>query len=90
VEGPVNLGNPGEFTVRELAEMVREMTGSASALVHRPLPQDDPRQRRPDIARAGETLGWAPRVPLREGLSHTIAHFREEIAEARRKEARTG
>ena len=90
VEGPVNLGNPGEFTVRELAGMVREMTGSASPLVHRPLPQDDPRQRRPDLARAGTELGWAPKVALRDGLARTIAHFREEIAEARRKEARTG
>ena len=81
VRGPVNLGNPGEFTVRELAEMVRVMTGSSSELVHRPLPQDDPRQRRPDIARAGELLGWAPQVPLRQGLMPTIAHFREEIAE---------
>ena len=81
VRGPVNLGNPGEFTVRELAEMVRTMTGSSSELVHRPLPQDDPRQRRPDISRAGELLGWAPQVPLRQGLMPTIAHFREEIAE---------
>jgi UDP-glucuronate decarboxylase len=89
-EGPVNLGNPGEFTVRELAEMVVEMTGSASPLVHRPLPVDDPQQRRPDIGRAERELGWTPKVPLREGLVQTIAHFREELAEARRKQARTG
>ncbi len=90
VEGPVNLGNPGEFTVRELAEMVLDMTGSSSPVVHRPLPQDDPRQRRPDIGRAERELGWSPKVPLRDGLAQTIAHFREELAEARRKQARTG
>jgi UDP-glucuronate decarboxylase len=90
VEGPVNLGNPGEFTVRELAEMVLDMTGSSSPVVHRPLPQDDPRQRRPDIGRAERELGWSPKVPLRDGLVQTIAHFREELAEARRKQARTG
>ncbi len=89
-EGPVNLGNPGEFTMIELAELVLEMTGSASPLVHRPLPQDDPRQRRPDIGRAERELGWTPKVPLREGLGHTIAHFREELAESRRKQVRTG
>jgi UDP-glucuronate decarboxylase len=86
--GPVNLGNPGEFMVRELAEMVRTMTGSSSELVHRPLPQDDPRQRRPDISRAGRELGWAPTVSLRQGLMPTIAHFREEIAEAPLKKAK--
>ena len=74
--GPVNLGNPGEFSMIELAELVLELTGSASPLVHRALPEDDPRQRRPDIARASERLGWAPSVPLREGLSQTIAYFR--------------
>jgi UDP-glucuronate decarboxylase len=89
-EGPVNLGNPGEFTVRELAEMVLEMTGSASELLHKPLPQDDPRQRRPDITRAATLLEWTPQVALREGLPKTIEHFREEIAEAQRKGARAG
>jgi UDP-glucuronate decarboxylase len=86
--GPVNLGNPGEFTVKELALMVRELTGAGSELVHRPLPQDDPRQRRPDIRRAGEMLDWAPRVPLREGLVPTIAHFRAEIAGTRAQAAK--
>jgi UDP-glucuronate decarboxylase len=74
--GPVNLGNPGEFSMIELAELVIELTGSASRLVHRPLPQDDPRQRRPDIALASEMLGWAPKVALRDGLAETIAYFR--------------
>ncbi|TNC71661.1 UDP-glucuronic acid decarboxylase family protein [Rubellimicrobium roseum] len=88
--GPVNLGNPGEFTIRELADLVLEMTGSDSAVVQRPLPQDDPRQRRPDIGRARELLGWEPRVPLREGLSRTIAQFREELAPGRRQAAQAG
>jgi UDP-glucuronate decarboxylase len=82
--GPVNLGNPGEFTIRELAEMTIEMTGSKSKLVFQPLPADDPKQRQPDIGLAKETLGWEPRVPLREGLGRTIEYFdrllREKIA----------
>jgi UDP-glucuronate decarboxylase len=89
VQGPVNLGNPGEFTVQELAKMVLAQTGSASPVVHRPLPQDDPRQRRPDITRARTELGWSPAVPLQDGLQRTIQHFREEITEGRRKGART-
>jgi UDP-glucuronate decarboxylase len=72
---PVNLGNPGEFTILELAEMVIEMTGSRSRMVFMPLPQDDPRQRRPDITRAGEVLGWTPKIPLAEGLRRTINYF---------------
>ena len=75
VTGPVNLGNPGEFTIRQLAEQVIEMTGTRSKLVHRPLPQDDPRQRRPDISLAGEVLDWRPTIQLREGLAKTIAYF---------------
>ncbi len=75
VTGPVNLGNPGEFTIRELADLVRELTGSGSPVEHRPLPPDDPRQRRPDIALAGQLLGWAPEIPLREGLARTIRYF---------------
>ena len=75
VTGPVNLGNPGEFTIRQLAELVIELTGSASKLVFKPLPSDDPLQRQPDITLARETLGWEPAVPLREGLVHTIAYF---------------
>ncbi len=76
VTGPVNLGNPGEFTIRQLAETVVEMTGARSRLVHRPLPQDDPRQRRPDLARAEAELGWRPSTALRDGLARTIAYFR--------------
>lgn len=74
--GPVNLGNPGEFTVRELAELVLEMTGSSSTLRSLPLPVDDPKRRRPDIGRAGVLLGWKPVTPLREGLVQTIEYFR--------------
>ncbi len=80
VTGPVNLGNPGEFTIRELADLVRELTGSTSEIVHRPLPPDDPRQRRPDIAQAEELLGWAPTIPLREGLARTIDYFRTVLS----------
>jgi UDP-glucuronate decarboxylase len=73
--GPVNLGNPGEFTIRELAELVLELTGSKSKIVNRPLPQDDPARRRPDIERARELLGWQPAVALREGLTRSIPYF---------------
>ena len=76
VTGPVNLGNPGEFTMIELAELVLRTTGSKSKLKHLPLPADDPKQRRPDITRARETLGWEPKVPLAEGLRHTVDYFR--------------
>ncbi|HVG49301.1 MAG TPA: UDP-glucuronic acid decarboxylase family protein [Rubellimicrobium sp.] len=89
-KGPVNIGNPDEFTVRELADMVLEMTGSNSSIGHNPMPQDDPRQRRPDITRAGAELGWQPTIPLRDGLTRTIAHFREALAQGKRKEARVG
>jgi UDP-glucuronate decarboxylase len=75
--GPVNLGNPGEFTILELANLVRELAGSKSEIVFRPLPQDDPVRRRPDITLAKEKLGWEPSVPLRDGLVRTIAYFRE-------------
>jgi UDP-glucuronate decarboxylase len=80
--GPVNLGNPGEFTMIELAEQVLELTGSKSKLVKRPLPQDDPKQRRPDITKAREKLGYEPRVPLRAGLAPTIDYFKHAIANA--------
>ena len=73
--GPVNLGNPGEFTMLQLAQLVLELTGSKSPLVHKPLPADDPKQRRPVIDVARDRLGWAPRTPLREGLVKTIAYF---------------
>ena len=72
---PTNVGNPDEFTVRELADIVLELTGSQSRIVSKPLPTDDPRVRRPDITRARETLGWSPKVPLREGLKRTIEWF---------------
>ncbi len=75
VTGPMNLGNPSEFTMRQLAELVRDLTGSRSPLVHRPLPDDDPRQRRPDITLAKSKLGWYPTVPLEEGLKATIGYF---------------
>jgi len=75
VTGPVNLGNPGEFTMIELAENVIELTGSKSKLVFEPLPADDPKQRKPDITLAKEKLGWEPIVPLREGLKKTIEYF---------------
>ena len=74
---PTNVGNPDEFTVRELADLVLELTGSKSKLVSKPLPPDDPKVRRPDITRARETLAWSPRVPLREGLRMTIEWFKE-------------
>lgn len=77
VTGPINLGNPGEFTIRELAELVIELTGSKSELTHKPLPQDDPKQRQPNITLAKENLDWQPTVPLKEGLGHTIKYFDE-------------
>ena len=75
ISGPINLGNPVEFTIRELAELVVEMTGSKSELVFRPLPQDDPMQRKPDITLARATLGWEPTIALRQGLVKTIEYF---------------
>ena len=77
VTGPINLGNPREFTIRQLAELVLELVGGSSRLITRPLPQDDPRQRQPDISAAVGTLGWTPTVELREGLQKTIAYFDE-------------
>jgi nucleoside-diphosphate-sugar epimerase len=73
---PTNLGNPREFTVRQLAQKVIALTGSHSAIVERPLPTDDPKVRQPDIARARATLGWEPHVELDEGLQRTIPYFR--------------
>ena len=80
--GPVNLGNPGEFTVLDLAQLVIDMTGTAAQVVMRPLPTDDPRQRCPDISRAAALLDWRPTTDLRTGLAATIAYFREELARA--------
>lgn len=79
---PINLGNPGEFTVRQLAEKVLQQVGGDSELQQKPLPQDDPRQRQPDIGLAREMLGWAPKVPLDQGLEHTIGYFRNLLAGA--------
>jgi UDP-glucuronate decarboxylase len=75
VTGPINLGNPREFTMNELARLVLELTGSASKIVHRPLPEDDPKQRQPNISQAQSRLSWNPAVELREGLTRTIAYF---------------
>ena len=80
--GPVNLGNPGEFTIRQLAEKVIEMTGSSSKLVFQALPPDDPTQRKPDISLAQSKLGWTPQVALQEGLAKTIAYFDGMLAKA--------
>ncbi|MBZ5608716.1 MAG: SDR family oxidoreductase [Acidobacteriia bacterium] len=79
--GPVNIGNPNEFTIRELADTVVSLTGSRSEIVHLPLPQDDPVQRRPDISLAKEKLGWQPQVPLKEGLVRTIEYFEKRLSE---------
>ena len=82
--GPINLGNPGEFSMLELASLVREITGSESKMVYQPLPTDDPTQRQPDITLAKEKLGWEPTVPLREGLQRTIDWFKSiDITEYR-------
>ncbi|MDP9141742.1 MAG: NAD-dependent epimerase/dehydratase family protein, partial [Pseudomonadota bacterium] len=83
VTGPINLGNPGEFTIRALAEQVIDLTGSSSELCFKPLPQDDPRQRQPDISKAGEMLDWTPNVALRDGLVKTIAYFDAKLKAAR-------
>ena len=76
VTGPINLGNPEEFTIRQLADLILELTNSNSRIVHRPLPVDDPRQRLPDIEKARRLLDWTPSVPLRDGLTRTIAYFK--------------
>ncbi len=77
--GPLNLGNPGEFTMLELAELTLRLAGGKSRIVHKPLPADDPRQRQPDISLARRILKWEPAVPLEEGLARTIAYFRERV-----------
>ena len=79
ITGPINIGNSGEFTMLELAEQVIALTGSRSRIEHRPLPQDDPKQRRPDIGKAKTLLGWEPTVPLRDGLERTINYFRRHV-----------
>jgi len=87
VTGPINIGNPEEFAIATLAAMVIDLTGSRSRLVHRPRPQDDPRQRRPDISNAQAVLGWGPRTPLAEGLKRTIAYFEGLLREPGLREA---
>jgi UDP-glucuronate decarboxylase len=77
--GPVNLGNPSEFTILELAEKIISLTKSSSKIIHKPLPLDDPTQRCPDISLAKEKLGWSPKIELEEGLSKTIAYFTEKL-----------
>src|SRR5262245_31066993 len=79
VTGPINLGNPGEFTMNEVADQIIHLTGSRSRIAYRPLPSDDPRQRQPDIAKARDLLGWAPKVPLDVGLEKTIAYFKTQL-----------
>jgi UDP-glucuronate decarboxylase len=76
IVGPMNLGNPGEFTMLELAELVLESVGGRSKITFRELPADDPKQRQPDISLARKTLGWEPQVPLKEGIQRTVAYFR--------------
>jgi UDP-glucuronate decarboxylase len=82
VTGPINLGNPTEFTILELASQVIEVIGSRSRVVHLPLPADDPRQRRPDISRAQEILGWSPRTPLAQGLLNTVSYFEDLLRDS--------
>lgn len=77
VTGPINIGNPNEFTILDLASQVIDLTGSSSRIVHRPKPQDDPRQRRPNISKANDELSWAPRIELKNGLMRTISYFQE-------------
>ena len=84
--GPVNLGNDGEFTIRELAELVLAETGSTSRLVSLPLPKDDPKQRRPNISLAKAELGWQPRIRLQDGLKPTVAFFRGDQLRRPRKQ----
>ena len=76
ITGPCNIGNPGEFTIRQLAELVLDVTGSSSELVFHPLPVDDPTQRQPDLTLARSALGWEPEIPLRTGLERTADYFR--------------
>ena len=80
VSGPINIGNPEEFTIRELAEIVIDLTGSRAKIVHLPLPADDPKQRQPDISKAKDLLGWTPKVKLRQGLTKTIGYFEPVVA----------
>jgi UDP-glucuronate decarboxylase len=89
VTGPINLGNPVEVSIRELAEIITDMTGSTSRIIHRPLPVDDPQKRRPDITEAERALGWRPVISLKEGLSKTIPYFEGLLAEGKIPRARS-
>ena len=89
VTGPINIGNPTEFSILELASMVVELIGARSKIVRRPLPEDDPKQRRPDISRAQEFLSWAPRTPLKEGLIQTIAYFEMLLSDGKMRDQLT-
>ncbi len=89
VTGPINIGNPTEFSILELASMVIELIGTRSKIVRRPLPEDDPKQRRPDISRAQELLSWAPRTPLKEGLVQTIAYFEKLLSDGKMRDVLT-
>jgi UDP-glucuronate decarboxylase len=90
VVGPINFGNPAEFTIRRLAEMVIDLSGSSSKIVHRQLPQDDPRQRQPDVSKAMELLNWRPTIELREGLTKTIAYFDAKLRDRTLDEQQVG
>jgi UDP-glucuronate decarboxylase len=83
VTGPINTGNPGEFTMLELAQEVIAITNSKSKIIHQPLPQDDPKQRRPDITKAKKHLNWEPKVQLKEGLTRTVAYFDDLIRKSK-------
>ena len=85
---PVNIGNPGEFTMNELAQEVAQAVGRETTITNLPLPQDDPKQRQPNITRAKELLGWAPTIPLAEGLKKTVAYFAERIKTTDNKTAK--
>jgi UDP-glucuronate decarboxylase len=77
--GPINLGNPGEFTIKELAEIILALTNSSSKIEYKILPKDDPKQRRPDISKALDLMSWSPKINLAEGLNHTINYFKKII-----------
>lgn len=87
ITGPINIGNPGEFSMLELARVVQNLIGSKSAIVYKPLPADDPKQRRPDITSAQKVLGWQPHISLEEGLSKTIPYFKNLLAKSGRMES---
>jgi UDP-glucuronate decarboxylase len=89
ITGPINIGNPTEFSMLELAKTVIDMTGSRSRVVHRPLPENDPRQRRPAISRAQELLSWTPHIQLKEGLTRTVAYFENLLKEGNVRSALT-